>query len=102
MQVLELKNNRLVSLPSTLSLIAGIEILAVDGNSLDELPSPFRFPMLKTFTAKRNAIRELPDSLKECRELEVVDVSNNPIRSDPGVFASQLPRLRIFSWGMLD
>lgn len=98
--MLELKENYLKELPLTIDMISMLEKLLIDSNQIKELPRSFTFPRLHTFTAARNVLESLPDAIVNCKELEVLDVTGNPLmsKSNFGLLATELPKLREFAW----
>jgi hypothetical protein len=62
---------------------------------LGSLPSVFQMVSLVELTAARNKLTTLPASLAECLNLQVLDVSGNPINCDLLWFAARLKHLRV-------
>lgn len=81
-----------------MSLIQSLVLLNVDDNELESLPSDFRFPNLTELSAEGNRLQELPESISECKELQVLALGRNNFTShDFATFATQLPKLRTLS-----
>ena len=95
---LNLEENDLHQLPSSLTRISSLEKLVVDSNNIQSLPSPFHFPQMVEFSARDNSLGSLPTSLRNCKALEVLDLQGNPFQSDPRLLASDLPNLYIFNY----
>jgi hypothetical protein len=92
---LEIKENSLVILPESICNLTQLRVLRIDRNMLGSLPSVFQMVSLVELTAARNKLTTLPASLAECLNLQVLDVSGNPINCDLLWFAARLKHLRV-------
>jgi Leucine-rich repeat (LRR) protein len=97
LQRLELGDNKLEELPESIVLLGNLQHLLADSNRIASLPSPFVFEKLVSLSAKNNRLTELPASFKECWELEVLNLTGNPLKSSFWYLVSQLPKLRELS-----
>jgi Leucine-rich repeat (LRR) protein len=94
MQVLNLGRNSLKELPSSVVHIECLAILTIESNEIEYLPSDFRFPRLTELLAQDNRLRNLPESIRECRELQILNLSRNRFSSyDFASLATDLPKL---------
>ncbi|CAK8673871.1 unnamed protein product [Clavelina lepadiformis] len=85
LQVLDLHDNRLTTLPEDIGLLQNLMILNVENNMLSELPFSFgQLEKLEKFSARDNILTCLPKSFDALKSLKVCDVSGtNQIRYLP-------------------
>lgn len=82
LKLLDLRNNKLVYLPSTFCNLKNLVHLKVDGNELCLLPRGIgRLVKLRFLSASCNKLKVLPCSIKDLR-LESLDLSHNPFLRD--------------------
>ena len=74
------------SLPSELSQLKKLEILAVDKNGLKTLPTGLftNLTHLKNLSLSSNQLTAFPESLGALRHLDAIDLADNKIRTLPG------------------
>ncbi len=69
----------------------------LSNNLLRILPSSVRLMQsLKVLNVAHNQLEEFPDTVIDCKLLEVIDVSHNKLRGFPGDLALRLPQLQSF------
>ena len=84
MQLLDLSNNKLTSLPREISSLNGLRTLILDSNNLSKLPIDLKHcESLKTLSVRNNQLASLNKSLSELTNLESLDVFNNKLRAIP-------------------
>ena len=73
------------SLPSELSQLKKLEILAVDKNGLKTLPAGLftNLTHLKTLSLSSNQLTAFPEGLGALRHLDAIDLSDNKLRTLP-------------------
>jgi Leucine-rich repeat (LRR) protein len=85
----------LTELPQTIAEMQNLVVLDVKQNLITILPPMFDFPRLECFVAAANSISRLPDSMKGCAVLEILDLGENPVEDDFFTFALHFPKLRM-------
>jgi Leucine-rich repeat (LRR) protein len=93
-QNLELADNKLEKVPESIVLLQNLTYLSIGNNKIGTLPCPEK---LVTFSAPNNLLKEVPASLKDCKDLEVLDLSGNPLRPEFWSLVLQLKKLRQLS-----
>lgn len=82
LKLLDLRNNKLVYLPSTFCNLANLVHLKLDGNDLHLLPRRLgNLHKLRFLSVSGNKLRVLPCNMKNLR-LESLDLSHNPFLKD--------------------
>jgi protein scribble len=97
LQNLELADNKLEKMPESIVLLRNLTFLSIGNNQIGALPCPFALEKLVTFSAPNNLLNEVPTSLKDCKDLEVLDLSGNPLRPEFWSLVLQLKKLRHLS-----
>lgn len=93
---LDLSENKLSSLPTSIGRLASLQSLIIDHNCLESLPI-FRLNHLRHLGANANKLKTIPETIGECSELRTVDLSGNQL--DYSKFVSimtKLPNLTSF------
>ena len=81
---LNLSNNELNDLPSSLNLLKSLAYLSLDCNKLTFVPNVIsELASLKTLTARENKIREVPEELENLSNLEDLDLGSNCLKTLP-------------------
>eukprot|EP00986_Skeletonema_menzelii_P021261 scaffold33786_cov154-Skeletonema_menzelii.AAC.1 len=95
---LRMTNCGLKKLPISFGLcLSNLQVLNLSNNLLRTLPSSVRLMQsLKVLNVAHNQMEEFPDMVTHCKLLEVVDVSNNKLRGYPRDLALRLPQLQSF------
>ncbi|KAK7508432.1 hypothetical protein BaRGS_00000671 [Batillaria attramentaria] len=96
--VLDVHDNRLVSLPEELRALENLQKLDISRNQLQELPSCIGCLMsLVSLHAEHNKLSELCPEVVDLRKLEELDVSHNELRELPKYIGllSRLIRLNV-------
>lgn len=93
-QSLELVDNKLEELPKSTVLLRNLRFLSIGNNQIGSLPCPFALEKLVTLSAPNNLLKELPASLTDCKDLEVLNLSGNPLHPEFWSLVSQLNKLR--------
>ncbi|MGH0170378.1 UNVERIFIED_CONTAM: hypothetical protein FKN15_074050 [Acipenser sinensis] len=89
MQVLDLHENKLTSLPADLGQLCSLQVLNVERNQLQCLPESIgELSQLQTLSVRGNCLSELPTSLGRMRSLRTLDLSENKVRELPTELAS--------------
>ncbi|MGH0168030.1 UNVERIFIED_CONTAM: hypothetical protein FKN15_062578 [Acipenser sinensis] len=89
MQVLDLHENKLTSLPADLGQLCSLQVLNVERNQLQCLPESIgELCQLQTLSVRGNCLSELPTSLGRMRSLRTLDLSENKVRELPTELAS--------------
>jgi Leucine-rich repeat (LRR) protein len=96
-QTLELADNKLEEMPKSIVLLRNLSLLSIGNNQIVSLPNPFALEKLVAFSAPNNLLKEVPVSLKDCKDLEVLDLSGNPLRPEFWSLVLQLKKLRQLS-----
>jgi Leucine-rich repeat (LRR) protein len=96
-QTLELADNKLEEMPKSIVLLRNLTFLSIGNNQIVSLPNPFALEKLVTFSGPNNLLKEVSASLKDCKDLEVLDLSGNPLRPDFWSLVLQLKKLRQLS-----
>jgi Leucine rich repeat len=82
-QELNVSQNKLRVLPSSVCKLMSLQVLVVDGNALTSLPQDLgRLPALRRLRARSNQLQSLPDSLCHAK-LAVLNVAGNKLASVP-------------------
>jgi adenylate cyclase len=93
--------NDLKELPPSITSLHSLAVLNVDCNRLEELPQGFRFPRLRELSAEGNKLVDLPHAIRECKELQVLNLRGNQFLSyDFASLATTLPKLRLLATGV--
>lgn len=95
LRYLDISHNKISVLPTSINLLQQLEELRFSVNRLDHLPDKFSLPSLKVLIGRDNGILHLPQSIKDCASLEVLDLENNSLNKMFWQLASQLPKLRV-------
>ena len=94
---LDLHNNALTSVPMAMFAMRKLKYLDLSHNKIDQaMPKQLgNFVELKTLLLKKNHWRELPDTISELKELEVLEVEQNDLTTFPArEFISQCKSLK--------
>lgn len=92
---LDVRCNKLTSLPPELGECTALQELLLGDNLLASLPESIgHCTQLRVLAAGRNALVELPTGLAACTALEVLDVSHNKLTVLPGEVLEPLAQLR--------
>uniref|UniRef100_A0A3Q0RXX0 Leucine rich repeat and sterile alpha motif containing 1 n=1 Tax=Amphilophus citrinellus TaxID=61819 RepID=A0A3Q0RXX0_AMPCI len=84
LKVLDLHENKLVSLPEDIGKLTTLQILNVEKNRLRALPESIgNLRLLQTLNLKGNCLTELPSSAGSLSSLRTLDVSDNNITKLP-------------------
>ncbi|XP_066963781.1 LOW QUALITY PROTEIN: leucine-rich repeat-containing protein 40-like [Macrobrachium rosenbergii] len=84
LQILDLSDNCLSSLPSTMGDLTCLQRLNLSHNKLEEVPaSLFMLPDLRSLQLDHNKLNGLPDDMGNLNVLEYLDVSNNDLTELP-------------------
>jgi Leucine-rich repeat (LRR) protein len=95
--------NHLKDLPLSIASVKRLAMLNVDNNGLETLPQSFRFPRLRELSAEGNELVDLPPAIRECKELQVLNLRRNQFQSyDFASLATTLPKLRLLTTGTVD
>uniref|UniRef100_A0A3B3WZY9 Uncharacterized protein n=1 Tax=Poecilia mexicana TaxID=48701 RepID=A0A3B3WZY9_9TELE len=100
LELLDLSNNQLKSLPPALFTLHRLRRLLLAGNLLPELPSEVKaLALLTELDLSGNRLESLTSDLFNCLELRILNVSRNSIGSLPGGISalSHLSRLDLRS-----
>jgi len=80
LRYLNLKGNRLRSIPLALTSLPSLEILDLSKNALDHLPpDPGSLVSLRVLSLSHNSLRTLPGYLADFLELKVCKLEHNPL-----------------------
>ncbi|XP_029970757.1 toll-like receptor 1 [Salarias fasciatus] len=79
LQILDLQNNQILAIPSTILKLENLSSLNLNANKLRELPVCGTFPALNNLLLKLNSLHAPSISkLETCPKLKILDVSHNP------------------------
>jgi ankyrin repeat protein len=85
---LDLRNNRLETLPETLCQLSHLKILKLDHNALSAIPVElFSLPLI-LLSISDNALFALPEQISRLKDLALLSVAENQIRSLPDSLGS--------------
>jgi len=88
-KILEVKNNKLQSLPEPMGELKSLQSLHLDSNLLSALPPSIQLcASLKQVSLSHNALTELPEALCALPHLELLDLSSNTLTCVPAHVAS--------------
>lgn len=88
LKVLDLHENKLVSLPGDIGKLTSLQILNLEKNNLKMLPDSIgELRFLQTLSLKGNSLSELPSSVGSLNSLRTLDVSDNLITQLPQTVA---------------
>lgn len=89
LKVLELGENNIVSLPEDIGKLTRLEILNLSSNKLTELPSSVGdLPNLKIFDVSDNCVESLPEVFQSAKVIESFFMEKNYLRTLPTWFDS--------------
>lgn len=95
MQVLDLSNNQLSTLPDSICKLSALVELNIFSNDLEELPSDIgKLSKLKRVDASSNRLKIFPCALLDCKHMEVLNLEHNSIGSVPSEIALKLTNLQ--------
>ncbi|XP_062929903.1 E3 ubiquitin-protein ligase LRSAM1 isoform X1 [Mobula hypostoma] len=84
LKILDLHDNRLVSLPEDMGQLSSLQVLNLEQNHLKSLPNSLTaLAQLQTLNLKGNRIRKLPETLSGLKSLRTLDISQNQIHFLP-------------------
>ena len=73
------------------------KVLNLSNNLLRDLPTSIRLlKSLKVLNLAHNILEEFPNTVINCKLLEVIDLSHNKLSGYPGDLALRLPHLQSF------
>lgn len=82
--ILNIDNNELTTLPSTLGSLSSLIELNASNNNISELPSEItQLKHLKTLYLRNNQLSQLPADIDRLASLEVLDLSLNKLKQIP-------------------
>ena len=82
LEELLLNSNQLHELPKGFYKLTQLHKLDISDNEIERLsPEIGNFVNLIEFDCNRNDIMEIPESIKYCKSLQVLNISNNPLQS---------------------
>ncbi|KAM6976245.1 E3 ubiquitin-protein ligase LRSAM1 [Tautogolabrus adspersus] len=88
LKVLDLHDNKIISLPDDIGKLASLQILNVEKNRLKSLPDSIAdLRILQTLNLKGNSLSELPASVGFLSSLRTLDLSDNNITQLPKAVA---------------
>ena len=94
MQVLDLSNNQLSTLPDSICKLSSLIELNVSSNDLEELPRDIgKLSKLKRVDASSNRLKFFPCALLDCTQMEVLNLEHNSIGCVPSEIALKLTNL---------
>jgi len=79
LELLDLSNKNLKTLPKGLGLLTYLDRISVSGNQLTDLTEISKITTLRVLYCSNNKITELPESLSQLENLEKILCSNNKI-----------------------
>ena len=98
-QRLNLKNQKLKSLPAEIGELTLLEDLDLENNLIKSLPSEIsHLTNLKKFSGRKNAFKEIPVEILSLPQLEILDMKENFIQEIPGTIKA-LKSLKVISVG---
>lgn len=96
LEILDLSNNQIHSLPPALFTLRHLRRLLLAGNLVEELPPQIKaLRLLSELDLSGNRLEKLPSELFSCLGLQTLNVAHNSLRSLPGAISAlgQLCRL---------
>lgn len=73
-----------------------MEEIEISSNFIEEFPCIAKWKKLKSFSAKGNRLKEIPDGIDQCLELESLDLTMNLVRKVERIFTcTKLVNLRL-------
>lgn len=100
---LDVQEQELVSLPESVGLLQGLEILSVAGNHMTSLPRSFgRLQRLEWLDLGGNSIRDFPRSLDSLEMLDELYIYDNSLSNIPGGMLERLSVLCLNGNGLRD
>ena len=95
MQVLDLSNNQLSTLPDSICKLSALIELNISSNDLEELPREIgQLSKLKRVDASSNRLKLFPSALLDCTHMEVLNLKHNSIGIVPSEIALKLTNLQ--------
>lgn len=80
LRLLNLKFNRITTLPESLTSLSNLQFLYLDNNQLTSLPRSLKdLKSLQVLSASNNRIRELPEEIGNCTKLENLNLASNDL-----------------------
>jgi Leucine-rich repeat (LRR) protein len=96
LQEFYLQNNRLTTLPESISHLKNLETLGLDTNALTEIPNLSGLPGLKYLTLKYNQLKEVPSWLYTWDPEASFNIEENPLTTLPQISKKSITYTQMF------
>lgn len=97
LQELDIRGNNIEQIPTDLAELKYINVLDIGDNKVPSIDSTLYLPYLLKFRADENRLESVPGFLRQCKNLEYLNLNHNRISNLHGI--GQLNRLRTLNIG---